>query len=431
MEKGKNVDILLENPYFWDNLQSESYDVVISGQTFEHIEFFWITILQINRILKKNGIACIIAPAGGFEHKYPVDCWRYFPDGLKALAKWSKMDVLESHTQWEKENYQNDDSDLWMDSVLVCKKTESNKEIDQIIQSLNNWILKQKVESKTSDDFILKPSSLQHNAILTLLSIYQERKDLQEIYPEARNGVNLSNLICWAKNYGVKEDSRIKPHSDFYEKNCQQNIPNFQNFQNHYLNWFHKNCVFNNNRLGQPAIKTPFDAWVYQEIIFETKPDVIIEIGNHSGGSTLFLATLLDELKHGKIIGIDIDHSKVKDFEHPRISWITGNATDEKIFQQTKAQIQPKDKVMIIEDSSHTFENTLSVLNKYSELVSLGCYFVVEDSILKEDYISGPKPGPYEAIHKFLKQNKNFEIDKKKEKFLFTYNIDGFLLRVK
>ena len=56
MEKGKNVDILLDNPYFWDNLQSESYDVVISGQTFEHIEVFWITILQINRILKKMAL---------------------------------------------------------------------------------------------------------------------------------------------------------------------------------------------------------------------------------------------------------------------------------------------------------------------------------------------------------------------------------------
>jgi cephalosporin hydroxylase len=87
-------------------------------------------------------------------------------------------------------------------------------------------------------------------------------------------------------------------------------------------------------------------------------------------------------------------------------------------------------KVMIIEDSSHEYEPTLRILEKYGVLVSSGCYFVVEDSIIKEPYIPGPKPGPHEAIHKFLEKNKQFKIDKTREKFLFTYNPDGFLLKI-
>jgi len=140
MSEGKNVNIKLSNPYDWENIESETYDVVISGQTFEHIEFFWITILQINRVLKIGGVTCIIAPADGYEHRFPTDCWRYYPDGLKALAKWGKMEVLESTTQWEPHNCYSDDSDLWKDSMLVSKKTVKTPEIENMLYSLKSWL---------------------------------------------------------------------------------------------------------------------------------------------------------------------------------------------------------------------------------------------------------------------------------------------------
>lgn len=120
---GDNVDIVLKNPYHWRQIQSGSADVVISGQAFEHIEYFWITMLEISRVLKAGGICCIIAPSGGFEHRYPVDCWRFYPDGFSALARYARLRILEVSTQWDPDaRYTADDSNRWQDTMLVCAK---------------------------------------------------------------------------------------------------------------------------------------------------------------------------------------------------------------------------------------------------------------------------------------------------------------------
>jgi len=205
----------------------------------------------------------------------------------------------------------------------------------------------------------------------------------------------------------------------------------FKFFKDKYLSWFHKNCHFENTWFGRQAVKTPFDAWIYQEIIYKTKPTIIIEIGNYAGGSTLFLASIFDALGYGKVIGVDKDHQRVKDLNHKRISWITGDATSLEVFNKIKNEISTNDRVMIIEDSSHEFQPTLKILELYSQLVSKDCYFIVEDGICKEDYIvGGPKPGPFEATHEFLKNHPEFIIDKKMEKFFLTYNPDGFLKKI-
>lgn len=122
LEAGPNVDIVLKSPYSWTAIASNSFDVVVSGQAFEHIEWFWMTMLEINRVLKPGGLCCILAPSTGYEHRYPVDCWRFYPDGLKAMAKFADMEVLHAQTQWEDLGYE-DGSDHWKDSILVCKKT--------------------------------------------------------------------------------------------------------------------------------------------------------------------------------------------------------------------------------------------------------------------------------------------------------------------
>ena len=95
LEKGPNVDIVLENPYLLNGIRSNSVDVLISGQTFEHIEYFWITMLEIARVLKTGGLCCIIAPSGGYQHRYPVDCWRFYPDGFSALARFAGLEAKE------------------------------------------------------------------------------------------------------------------------------------------------------------------------------------------------------------------------------------------------------------------------------------------------------------------------------------------------
>lgn len=122
---GKNVDTVLRNPYIWREIATGSADVVISGQAFEHIEYFWISMLEIARILKPGGRCCILAPSSGPEHRYPVDCWRFYPDGMRALAAYAELEVLEAVTQWHDEGHA-DGSDWWHDSMLICRKPELN-----------------------------------------------------------------------------------------------------------------------------------------------------------------------------------------------------------------------------------------------------------------------------------------------------------------
>jgi cephalosporin hydroxylase len=180
---------------------------------------------------------------------------------------------------------------------------------------------------------------------------------------------------------------------------------------------------------GVTALKSPMDFWVYQEIIFDMKPDIILEIGNNQGGSTLALAHMCDLLKHGKVIGLDIDHRNIPEIVtgHSRITLIEGDACES--FGAVRRLIAENDRVLIIEDSSHTYENTLNVLNTYSSLTKRGDYFIVEDSICYHGLEVGPKPGPYEAVEKFISESDCFEIDRTKESFLITWNPKGYLKR--
>lgn len=180
---------------------------------------------------------------------------------------------------------------------------------------------------------------------------------------------------------------------------------------------------------GIQTLKSPMDFWVYQEIIFEMRPDVIIEIGNHCGGSTLALAHICDSLNSGRIIGLDISHAKVPELvkKHPRITFIEGDACSS--FEKVASLLGRNEKVLVIEDSSHTYDNTLRVLQTYSPLIKLGDYFIVEDSICHHGLEVGPSPGPFEAIEAFVDANSLFEVDRDRESFLITWNPKGYLRR--
>lgn len=123
MVAGDNVDLVLRTPYAWREVASNSVDVVISGQALEHVRYVWITLLEVARILKPGGVCCLIAPSSGPEHRYPVDCWRFYPDGMDTLARFAQLDVLEVSTQWAPEGYA-DGSDAWQDSVLIGRKPD-------------------------------------------------------------------------------------------------------------------------------------------------------------------------------------------------------------------------------------------------------------------------------------------------------------------
>lgn len=182
---------------------------------------------------------------------------------------------------------------------------------------------------------------------------------------------------------------------------------------------------------GVKTLKCPVDFWVYQEIIFETKPDFIIEIGNFCGGSALSLAHLCDSLGHGKVICLDISHSNLSEIvkNHPRIILIEGDACES--IDKVKETIGEEQNVLIIEDSSHTFRNTLNVLNAYAQLIKPGGYFIVEDGICHHGLDVGPNPGPFDAVKEFIKNNPDFEIDRTRESFLITWNPIGYLKKVR
>ena len=122
MTEGENVDLVLQDPYNWREIEAGCADVLISGQTFEHAEFFWLTMQQIARALRVGGLCCIIAPSSGPEHRHPVDCWRVYPDGLRALARYVGFEVLHASTQWEDLPQYDQWSNQWHDSMLVARK---------------------------------------------------------------------------------------------------------------------------------------------------------------------------------------------------------------------------------------------------------------------------------------------------------------------
>lgn len=181
---------------------------------------------------------------------------------------------------------------------------------------------------------------------------------------------------------------------------------------------------------GIETWKNPIDFWIYQEILYEVNPDVIIEIGNHAGGSTLALAHLCDCLGHGRVVGLDLSHANISPQirSHARIALLEGEACAS--FDQVRNLVSPEDQVLVIEDSSHTFKNTLAVLETYAPLVKPGGYFIVEDGICHHGLDGGPFPGPYEAVEAFVSQQNGFVIDRSREAFLLTWNPKGFLRRV-
>ncbi len=182
---------------------------------------------------------------------------------------------------------------------------------------------------------------------------------------------------------------------------------------------------------GVKTLKNPMDYWVYQELIYQIQPDVIVEVGNNWGGSTLALAHQLDLLGKGRVIGIDIEQSKIPAIvrNHPRITLIESPAVE--AFPAVKELIAKDERVLVIEDSSHTYENTLNVLRLYNEFIHKGDYFIVEDTICHHGLDVGPNPGPYEAVEAFIEENDQYVIDRSIESFLITWNPKGFLQKVK
>jgi cephalosporin hydroxylase len=188
--------------------------------------------------------------------------------------------------------------------------------------------------------------------------------------------------------------------------------------------------------MGIQTLKYPTDLIIFQEIIFETKPDIIIETGTWKGGSALFMANVFDGIGKGTVITID-NCLKPDLPTHPRITYLFGDVLSEEIMSQINEYLRHKPKVMVILDSEHLKAHVLKELDIYAPLVAPGCYLILEDTFLHTYGFDvtdkqGNKlyPGPMEALREWLPKHPEFEKDVSRNKFYLTENPDGCLRRL-
>lgn len=206
---------------------------------------------------------------------------------------------------------------------------------------------------------------------------------------------------------------------------------------------------YNFSWLGRPIIQYPQDMIAMQEIIWDVKPDLIIETGIAHGGSLIFSAAMLELVSvctgiEGEVLGIDIDirpHNRKAIEEHPlskRITMIEGSSIATEIFRQVSEKSKHKKRILIFLDSNHTHEHVLAELELYAPLTTVGSYCVVFDTFVEDmpkelagDRPWGPGNNPKTAVHEYLKRHPEFEIDKNIDnKLLISVAPDGYLKRV-
>ena len=218
---------------------------------------------------------------------------------------------------------------------------------------------------------------------------------------------------------------------------------------------------YNFSWLGRPIIQYPQDMVAMQELIWEVKPDLIIETGIAHGGSLIMNASLLamldycDAIENGemldpkkpkrRVLGIDIDireHNRIAIEAHPmanRIDMIQGSSIAQDIISQVHEYSKNHKKILISLDSNHTHAHVVAELEAYAPLTSVDSYCVVFDSIIEDlpadmfpDRPWGPGDNPKTAVWEYLKTHTEFEIDKSiQNKLLITVAPDGYLKRVK
>ena len=200
------------------------------------------------------------------------------------------------------------------------------------------------------------------------------------------------------------------------------------------------------NWMGEPMLNTPQDVLALQEIIFQTRPKYIIEVGVCWAGSLLFYSTLMEVLGGEKIIGIDIyvpDELKERIASHEhlskRIEWIVGSSIDKSTIDQVKAIVGDCKDVLVVLDSHHTHAHVLEELRAYQQFVGIGKYLICGDTIVERlpaEVARGREWGrgnnPMTALHAFLGENNDFERDSVIEnKLLLTCHPEGYLRRIK
>ena len=197
--------------------------------------------------------------------------------------------------------------------------------------------------------------------------------------------------------------------------------------------------------LGLPIIQYPQDIIAMQEIIWEVKPDLIIETGIARGGSLVFYASMLELLGRGMVLGVDVDiraHNRKAIENHPmakRITMYEGSSVEESMAARVRKYAKDYNTVLVALDSNHTHAHVLRELDLYAPMVTKGSYCVVFDTVIEDmparlfpDRPWGPGNNPKTAVLEYLKTTDRFVVDRDiPNKLLITVAPDGYLKCVK
>lgn len=181
--------------------------------------------------------------------------------------------------------------------------------------------------------------------------------------------------------------------------------------------------------LGKQVVKCPMDLWVYQEIIYETRPDVLIETGTGSSGSAYYFSTLFDLVGNGEVFTVDVEKYPHLRSNHPRINYLHGSSVDYDVVKEIRDNITSGQKVMVVLDSLHTYEHVRRELDLYGHLVTPGQYLVVEDTGWRNDKDTPGDAWCDRAAWEFVRDNPEFEVDRSRERHLITSNHNGWIRR--
>jgi cephalosporin hydroxylase len=180
---------------------------------------------------------------------------------------------------------------------------------------------------------------------------------------------------------------------------------------------------------GVEIQKCPLDLWMYQEIIHEVRPDLIVETGTAHGGSAYFLADFLETVGGGRVVSVDIDDALVRP-SHPGVTYVAGSSVDPAVLAEVRQHVENAATVMVVLDSDHRRDHVRAELEHYSPFVSPGSYLIVEDTNIGGHPVQTPiRDGPYEAVEDFLAGNPAFAVDRTRERLMMTLNPSGYLRR--
>lgn len=197
---------------------------------------------------------------------------------------------------------------------------------------------------------------------------------------------------------------------------------------------------WDNQWFGVPILQFPTDLWIYQDLLWEVKPEFVVETGTFHGGTALYLASLMERIPgDAKVITVDIDGdywrktlatAAVADQLKHRVIFLEGSSVKPEVYSSIAEKVAGKN-VLVILDSNHEKDHVLGELRLYSKLVPLNGYLIVNDTDHDKTQWLDFQEGPLAAVHAFLEENDDFVIDASRERFMISCFHSGILRRVR